>query len=74
MKRWKIVFSGRLVNALGTVEQKMLMVSAPTREQAIQSLYDDYEHISIFSVFEVEDKEILEGHLTIVSGLFSDDF
>ena len=54
MKTYKITFKGRLNGAIGITYGCEAVVVAENEKEARLVLYDDYEHIRIRSIREVE--------------------
>jgi hypothetical protein len=53
MKKYEIVFIGREVNAIGITYRIQTIVEAENTDEAKLKLYDNYEHISISSINEI---------------------
>lgn len=53
MKKWRVRFHGRAVNAQGIFDWHTVTVEADTKEAALPKLYDTHEHISQSTFAEV---------------------
>ncbi len=53
MNTYSILFKGRRINALGVMDIWHKQVKADTAENAVLSLYDNFEHITIVSLHNI---------------------
>lgn len=59
MKSFQIMFTGRVNGAIGIAHQIVELVKAENENDAINKLYDSYEHITVKYISEIEEKEII---------------
>lgn len=59
MKKFQIIFTGRVNGAIGITNQIVELVKAENENDAIIKLYDSYEHITVKYISEIEEKEII---------------
>jgi hypothetical protein len=48
MKTYTITFTGRKLGAIGIVQTYQVTIRAPSEQDAITKLYEEYEHITSF--------------------------
>ncbi len=54
MKTYEINFWGKTIGSLGIQEGMSKTIVAPTEDEAVQELYNDYEHIMVRLITEVK--------------------
>ncbi len=55
MKKYSITFNGREINAIGIFYTILAIIYAETKEEAVEKLYNKYEHITKINFTLIEE-------------------